>query len=154
MASKRYFLDETGLKFLANELIKKMDLKINSRLVTLMTEESTNDEFPSAKAVYDAIGDALGSTVGVKFSVVDELPEEGESGTIYLIKNGDVYVQWVYVGDNWLELGSTEVNLEGYWSEDTLEPITNADILDILEEVGLGIVTPPTEPEEEEEPEP
>lgn len=157
MASTRYFLDADGLKFLAAQLVGKMDLKINSRMVTLIDEESTNDEIPSAQAVYDLLQESLSKISGVDFEVVEDLPGEGEPGIIYLIKadpedgESNVYVQWVYVGESWINLGTSEIDLDNYWSKDELEPITNGDILGILEEV-FG--TEDDGDDEEEDPEP
>jgi hypothetical protein len=157
MADK-HFLDEVGLRFLVSQLMNKMNLKINSRMVNLVDVNSTDDKIPSAKAVYDALIEGLGGITGVSLEVVSELPSEGEPGVIYLIETGTsgIYVQWVYIGGSWIELGTSEVNLDNYWSKDELEPITNADIQEILDEVGLGDEEPeePEEEEEEEEEEP
>jgi hypothetical protein len=160
--ANRYFLDETGLKFLVTQLMGKMDLKISSRMVTLINDESTHDDIPSAKSVYDTLIEGLSNITGVSFQVVETLPETGDAGVIYLIKDepenesSSVYVQWVYVGEAWINLGSSEVDLENYWSKDELEPLSNSDIQEILDEVGLGGSgeEEPGEPEEPDEPEP
>ena len=137
----RYFLDDTGLRFLAEQLMNKMDLKINSRIVTVIDDQSTHDDIPSAKAVYDTLIAELQSITGIDFQVVTVLPATGEAGIIYLMNadpgnaSSNVYVQWVYVGGQWLNLGTSEMDLDGYWSKDELEPISNGDILEILDEV-------------------
>ena len=154
MATPRFFLDETGLKFFAEQLINQMNLKVNEKIITLIDEESTNAEIPSAKAVYDMLQTALAGISGIDFEVVEDLPEPGESGIIYLVKaepeneESNIYVQWVYVGEKWINLGTSEIDLTGYWSKDELEPISNSAILDLLNEV-FG-----NEPEEPGDPEP
>ena len=155
MAAKRYFLDETGLAYLVGRLLEKFGLTIDGRLVTLINDESTNDEIPTAKAVYSLLQSAMSEITTLSYELVvgdpPELPTTGEAGKIYLMptEEGNVYVQWIYVNDQWLELGSTDVDLSNYWDKDELEPISNADINDIVEDAfgGSGSSEPEPEPE-------
>jgi len=67
----------------------------------------------------------VGGSSGIKAKVVDELPETGEDGVIYLIlkeetKEGDIYDEWIWVEESggeyaWEHLGATnEVTIQLY----------------------------------------
>lgn len=54
----------------------------------------------------------------VRFEVVENLPNIGESNVIYLVPNNgnvpDVYDEYIWVGSAWEKIGSTDVDLSGY----------------------------------------
>ena len=56
----------------------------------------------------------LGNLKNATIQVVAERPGTGEAGVIYLVGESAPYEQYVYEGDAWIDLGSTEVNLDGY----------------------------------------
>lgn len=61
--------------------------------------------------------------VGITVQVVTQLPESDISlTTIYLIKqqDKDVYQQWMYIADKWAMLGTTEIDLSGYATDEEL----------------------------------
>lgn len=62
---------------------------------------------------------------GVKFEVIDTLPDWGEPNAIYLLNtpNGG-YTQWVFVNNSWLEI-TTEVDLTHYVTDAELEEALN-----------------------------
>ena len=69
--------------------------------------------------------------IGISYSVVEELPEEGEVGVIYLIaKEGtapDVYDEFIYVNEGFEKIGNTEVDLTDYYTKtETGTAISNA----------------------------
>lgn len=71
---------------------------------------------------------------GVRFEVIDNLPDWGEPNTIYLLNTpSGNYTQWVYVNNNWLEI-SQEVDLSYYVTEqelqDALNGIASSDMID------------------------
>ena len=56
--------------------------------------------------------------------IVDELPTENiDSSVIYLIKIGDTsaYMQHMYIKGAWAELGSTQVDLSGYYKKTEID---------------------------------
>jgi hypothetical protein len=61
-------------------------------------------------------------TGALKRAVVEELPtEEIDENTIYMVSKvgstGDVYDEYLYVNSNWEHIGSTDVDLTGYATE-------------------------------------
>lgn len=52
------------------------------------------------------------------YLVVDELPAEGDGQHIYLVPNGsDGYDRYVWVDDEWINLGNTEIDLSNYYTK-------------------------------------
>ena len=75
--------------------------------------------------------------------VVAERPGTGEAGVIYLVGESAPYEQYVYEGDAWIDLGSTEVNLEGYvkGTDLTAEQVILGNGLSGVKASGKTIVT-------------
>ena len=60
-------------------------------------------------------------SAGIVTRIVEELPETGDRGVVYLIPveqtyqtDYNIYKEWTYVNGRWEDLGSTELNLEDY----------------------------------------
>lgn len=84
--------------------------------VTSIDSSSTDIQYPSAKAVYTSI--LANKSVGIKISVVDELPTENiDDKTMYLKSNGtsetqNIYDEYLYVNNNWEHIGSTATTID------------------------------------------
>ena len=82
------------------------------------------------------INSSLEGITGIDFQVVSNLPSTGEKGIIYLISNGgdspNVYDEYIWVtsgsSSSFEKIGTTAVDLSGYWSKTELVSITNAEI--------------------------
>ena len=134
------FLDRTGTQYLAEQLFQGIEQKLQSRLITSIDQDSTDQQIPTGSAIWDLVQAALANISGLDFNVVTELPTTGENGIIYLVKanidpNDNTYVQWIYVDDTWINLGTSELDLSNYWTKDELEALSNADIDEILEAI-------------------
>ena len=103
-----------------------------SNRVTSMSSSSTDIQYPSAKCVYEAIQNAIGSIAGINFEIVQTLPATGATGTIYLMSNGgaaqNIYDEYVYVNNAWEKIGSTDIDLSNYVQKTDMVSITNAEI--------------------------
>ena len=97
----------------------------------------TNDSgFQNASQVQTAINSALEGITGIDFQVVQTLPSTGEKGVIYLLSNGgtspNIYDEYIWVtsgsSGSFEKIGTTAVDLSGYWSKAELISITNAEI--------------------------
>lgn len=54
-----------------------------------------------------------GVSGGGGFKLVDELPEEGENGYIYLVPiAGGGYEQWIWTDSGWVDLGQKQITLD------------------------------------------
>lgn len=93
--------------------------------------ENTN---PATKKYVD---DAIGNITGVKFEIVESLPETGVAGTIYLVAHThgekDIYDEYIWVTDKFEKIGNTDIDLSGY--------ATPADITAAIEALDVAKVT-------------
>lgn len=106
--------------------------EVATNKVTSMSSSSTDTQYPSAKCVYDAIQDAIGSVTGLNFEVVQTLPATGTAGTIYLVPNSgtapNIYDEYIWITNAFEKIGTTAVDLSGYVQKTEMVAITNAEI--------------------------
>ena len=106
--------------------------------VPTKTSDLTNDSnFQDDQDVQDAIDAALADITGIDFQVVQSLPQSGEKGVIYLVPNSgsgtNTYDEYIWVEPSggtahFEKIGSTDVDLSGYWSKTELVAITTSEI--------------------------
>ena len=90
-----------------------------------------------------AIATAIAGVTQIKYEIVQELPQEGVDGVIYLIKyaetpQGNVYQEWIWISNSssYETLGSTnQIDLSNYVTFDDIEPISNNTIQTIYNNV-------------------
>ena len=82
-----------------------------------------------------AVADGLSGITGIDYQKVDALPTTGVKGTIYLVANSgsapNVYDEYIWVNNAFELIGTTAVDLSGYWAKADLVSITNTQIDDI-----------------------
>ena len=101
------------------------DFELKSNKVNSINANSTDAEYPSARATYDLVAEKLGAlNAGLKIEVVDILPELGnaDSQTIYFIQSEkteeqNIYDEYLLVNGAWEHLGTTKVDLSGYYTK-------------------------------------
>ena len=122
----------SGYAFISKQTLTNRRYEESSNKVTSMSSSSTDTQYPSAKCVYDAIQDAIGSVTGLNFEVVQTLPASGTAGTIYLVPNGgttpNIYDEYVWITNAFEKIGTTAVDLSGYVQKTEMVAITNAEI--------------------------
>lgn len=68
--------------------------------------------------VDDSIESAIGGISGIDYQVVQELPQTGSKGIIYLVPNNgshpNIYDEYIYYNDRFEKIGTTEIDLSGY----------------------------------------
>ena len=83
------------------------------------------------------VDDAIASVVGVEFEIVQALPASGTAGTIYLVPNSssgaNIYDEYIYVSNRFEKIGSTDVDLTGYFNTNNLPAVTTAEIDTIVD---------------------
>jgi hypothetical protein len=133
------FLDNDGLTYLMGRIKELIDQAKQVDLVTTIDEDSTNQQIPGAKAVFDLLTEALEGITTLRMEVVDALPATGEPNVIYLVQaDADTYQQWIYTGSQWFDLGVVEVDLSGYWAKEDLQALTNTEIQAVIDDV-MGV---------------
>ena len=92
--------------------------------------------YMTAAEVQDAVTKAVASAANISFECVDTLPESGEDKVIYLVPDGvegsSVKKQYMWIDGKFKLLGSTEVDLSGYWAKDDLRVMTAEELQAIL----------------------
>lgn len=103
---------------------------VNITVPTTVSALINDSGFQTAAQVTAAIASAVGEITGVSFEIVSELPSTGVNGTIYLVATArtNSYDEYIYLNSAWEQIGSTDVDLTGYWNSTTLTAITNAEI--------------------------
>lgn len=120
----------------SNQTVSSKTVNIN--VPTNNNQLSNGAGYQTANDVQNAINSAVSNIVEFDVQVVASLPATGERGIIYLVsRNGsgtDIYDEYIYlVNDNKFEkVGSTDVDLTGYYNTSNLTAITNAEIDEML----------------------
>lgn len=107
----------------------------------LSTNDLTDDLVSkiNAAVTLDTLTQAVVEAGHIKFSFVEELPEEGETNVIYFTKledteDDDAYEEFVFQDGAYEKIGATRVDLSNYWDKANLELATDDDI-----DTALGI---------------
>ncbi len=82
----------------------------------------------------DSLTQSIEGITGIDFVVVQELPETGENGIIYLVPHShdvnDGYDEYIWINSGFEKLGCANIDLSGY--VEVTDTITNAQIDSIL----------------------
>lgn len=92
-------------------------------------------DYMTASEVNAAIASAVSGSVSIQFKAVDALPETGESNVIYLVPSAEdssIKNQSMWIDGGWVSMGSTQVDLSGYWNRDNLQAMTAEELQAIL----------------------
>lgn len=101
-----------------------------SNRVEIVNADSTNTTYPTAKAVHDFVTAALENIEGMSLEIASlglDAVVNPSSSTIYLLprieaENYNSYDEYIYV-NGWEKIGSTDIDLTGYVTEDVLANI-------------------------------
>ena len=104
--------------------IKNNDLNIqlNKKIEQLKLDDK--DILTESKKYTDSVISKI--QLGVNFTIVQGLPVENIStSTVYLIESSEknFYYQYMYIDDEWANLGTTEINMDDYYTKDYINTI-------------------------------
>lgn len=106
----------------------------DSGFITNAVNNLTNYYTKSNTYTKTEVDNLIGAIKTISIEVVDSLPSTGASNIIYLVSNGgtdpnayDEYV-WVASTSKFEKIGTTAIDLSGYWSKSELVECTNEDI--------------------------
>lgn len=159
MANTLYnLLDDDGVLFLVNYIFQKL---ASSPLATDTTYTISGNKAAGTVTITDnngqtstfnglgstevqsMINDAIGQITGISFEIVDELPQEGENGVIYLVpisgsSTPNVYEEYIWIGEEdpdthvvtyrFEKIGTTDIDLSGYVQKSDISTMTNLEI--------------------------
>lgn len=147
---------EDGKGLSANDLTDELLAKLNDAASSddvegkvdkvtgkgLSTNDLTDDlvEKINSAVTPDTLTQAVAEAGHIKFSFVDELPEEGQANIIYFTKlddaeEEDAYEEFVFQNGAYEKIGATRVDLSNYWNKTNLELATDDDV-----DAALGLV--------------
>lgn len=93
---------------------------------------TNNEQIATTEFVMAAVAAALGEVSGLSFVKVDELPETGQAGVIYLVPKAgtgkDVFDEYFWYGDAFEFMGTTAVDLSGYVKTTDMVAISTEEI--------------------------
>lgn len=96
------------------------------------SDPADNDTLTRKSYVDGAIASAIGGIQGISYEVVTALPSTGQAGVIYLVSNSgtapNVYDEYIWVSNAFEKIGTTAVDLSGYWSKTELVAMTVAEV--------------------------
>lgn len=106
----------------------------DSNFITAAVNNLANYYTKSNTYTKTEVDNLIGAIKTISIEVVASLPSTGASNIIYLVSNGgsnpnayDEYV-WVASTNKFEKIGTTAVDLSGYWSKTDLIECTNEDI--------------------------
>lgn len=139
--TKLSFLDKERVKelwaFIKVELAKKAAV---GDLANLVDEDLMAETIATALVPYAKTSEIAAVLAGaLSRQVVDTLPsvDEGDPTVIYFVPapdsvNGDVKDEYMLVNGAWERIGSTRIDLSGYWSKQELTAMTADELTAIL----------------------
>ena len=98
----------------------ELSTQINEKIEKLKLDDE--DILAQSKNYTDKVVSKI--QLGVNFVIAQGLPVENIStSTVYLIKSSEenYYYQYMYIDNEWANLGTTEINLEDYYTKDYID---------------------------------
>ena len=109
----------------------EVDTKITAKVPTSVSQLTNDSKYQSDTQVAALIAAAVADITQFDYQIVEELPEIGTKGTIYLISAGtteqQLYKEYIWIGTKYEEFGAP-IDLSGYVKSEELVAITNAEI--------------------------
>lgn len=115
-------------KDLANKPINLSDFNNDKDFVTSLADNLKNYYLKNESYSKDEIDSKIGAIATLSMLIVDELPEEGSSKIIYLIKKTGTagYIEYIYTLGEWADIGDTDVDLSEYVKEVDLATVAKS----------------------------
>lgn len=107
--------------------------------------ENSTDTIVSPKLLKDYVTEVAAGITGMNYRILGTgeynadtgIPTvEGEAGTIYLVplsqtETDNIYAEFIFVGSTFEKIGTTAVDLSGYWKKTDLTEMTADDVTEI-----------------------
>ena len=98
------------------------DLTNNSGFITNTVNNLANYYLKTETYTQTEVNNLIGQIKTISIEVVDTLPTTGETNKIYFVpktgETGDIYNEYIWINNSWELIGSTQVDLTGYATED------------------------------------
>lgn len=102
---------------------KTSDLTNDSGFITNAVNNLVNYYLKSETYTKLEVNELIAQIQTASFEVVEELPEVGQPNIIYLVprsveEENNGYDEYIYIDDTWEKIGSTDIDLTGYATEE------------------------------------
>ena len=112
--------------------------------ICLLTTKAEDLEINGTTYTYQQLLDGEGisdlfSPMGLSYEVVEELPETGEEGVIYLVPNEDeTYTEYIWIADEerFELIGTTDVDLTNYYTKAQVDALIPTNVSDLTNDAG------------------
>lgn len=105
---------------------------VNVTVPTKVSQITNDSGFQTSQQVQSSINSAIGKITQFDFQVVESLPGSGKKGIIYLVSNhgsgNNIYDEFIWVDSKFEKIGTTAVDLSGYYDMASYPLCTNSDI--------------------------
>ena len=89
-------------------------------------------QIATTEFVTTAVANAIGGVTQISYSKVNNLPQSGAAGTIYLVSHShgtnDVYDEYIWTGTGFEKLGNTDIDLTDYMQYSDMVAITTSEV--------------------------
>lgn len=125
-----------------NNVAYKSDIPDTSDFITVEVDNLTNYYTKSQTYTKTEVDGIVNTLKTGAMQVVEELPGTGQEGIIYLVGTGQPYDMYIWEGNAYIEIGTTEIDLSGYvpTSRQINGHALTANITITKSDVGLGSV--------------
>ena len=112
-----------GVKDALDTLKNNIDIEITNNIVDNLISNETNKSLSANQGkILKSLIDAIKEFSIIVLQDGEELPEVGESHTIYLKRKtnaqNDIYSEYLYINNKWEIVGTTDVDLSNYYTKD------------------------------------
>ena len=118
-----------------NSALTVTDKAVNITVPTNTNQLTNGAGYQTASDVTSAINSAIGDLEGIEFEIVQQLPQNGDKGKIYLIANSssgtnNSYAEYIWLtsSSSYEKIGTTDVDLSDYYNTTNLVAITSGEI--------------------------
>lgn len=106
---------------------QKLAVQISNEINKIATKQ---DALTAGAGISISNQNVISATASITFSVVEELPESGNTQTIYLVPNSgsapNIYDEYIWVNSTWEMIGTTEVDLSDYYTKTQTDTLLSA----------------------------
>lgn len=121
-----------------------VDMSSSSNPVGTYTDEA-KAAIQTMLGIDDAIADAISDITSFDFAVVQELPQSGEKGVIYLVAHShdtdDGFDEYIWITDRFEKLGHCDVDLTDYVTFNDIAGANTAGVVKVRPAYGIRILS-------------
>lgn len=106
--------------------LDNLEDSFDSKLENYYTKEETFSAQEIQDEISSYVDTAIGGITSFDAEIVIELPPVGTKGTIYLKKDSsddEGYVEYLYISGSWEVIGSTDIDIENYYTKNEVNEI-------------------------------